>query len=153
MPLNSVFSQSKLTRLIMLSVSHSLSKFLSFKVKFIMGLCPISLTNFICWLVLEGYHAIFQNSKISYFSLIFLMLQCSRKISYGYRCPKWPDLSNDLIFWFMFGWSYTANCITRFDIIYINTFFVKVLKMFLFIRRCQRKIFENILIRQYTVFE
>ena len=103
MPLNSVFSQSKLTRLIMLSVSHSLSKFLSFKVKFIMGLCPISLTNFICWLVLEGYHAIFQNSKISYFSLIFLMLQCSHKISYGYRCPKFYIYWKNKFWRYIFG--------------------------------------------------
>ena len=53
MSLNSVFGRSKFTRL-MLLVFHSPSKFLSFKVKFIMGLCPIRLTNFVCWFGFRG---------------------------------------------------------------------------------------------------
>ena len=48
MSLNSVFSQCKFTRLIMLPVSHSPSKFVSLKVKFFIGLGPIRLPNFIC---------------------------------------------------------------------------------------------------------
>ena len=103
MSLNSVFNQSKFTRLIVLPVSHSPSKFLSFKIKFIMGLYQISLTNFICWFGFRGYHTTFQNSKISYFSLILLMLQCSHQMFYSYRCPKFYTYSNDKVWHYIFG--------------------------------------------------
>ena len=83
MSLNSVFSQSKFTRVLILSVSHSPSKFLSFKTKFIMGLFPISLTNFICSFGFIGVSYDISKPKIFFFFLIFPMLQLSHKTFYG----------------------------------------------------------------------